>query len=75
MKVVNDWLIAEGYQTKDTSSKESFDFLAEREGSTIFVEVKGTTSTDPSSILMTANEVNLQKKKEKRHSRLYRQSS
>ena len=63
MKVVNDWLIAEGYQTKDTSSNESFDFLAKREGSTIFVEVKGTTSADPSSILMTANEVNLHKEK------------
>lgn len=63
MQVTNNWLVAHGYETKDTSSREPFDILATRSGCKLIVEVKGTTSQDPSSILMTANEVNLHKER------------
>ncbi len=47
------------YKVKDTSAKYPFDFLAEREGEAVKVEVKGTTSSEPDTILMTSNEVEL----------------
>lgn len=40
-----------------------FDILATNADAKIMVEVKGTTSEDPSSILMTANEVKLHNEK------------
>ena len=49
------------YSTKDQSSTQPYDILAQKNGEKIFVEVKGTTSQDPSAILMTANEVDLHK--------------
>ena len=45
----------------DTSARESFDFLAEKNGKEIKVEVKGTTSFKPNSVLMTRREVDLHK--------------
>lgn len=48
-----------GYQLTDTSANSPFDFLAESLAHTIKVEVKGTTSVDVDSILMTSNEVDL----------------
>lgn len=63
MELAENWLLAEGYITTDTSATEPYDILAKRGETTLFVEVKGTTSADPSSILMTANEVKLHKDK------------
>ena len=56
MQIATEWLLSQGYETTDTSANESYDILAKRNGSSLFVEVKGTTSQDPLSILMTANE-------------------
>ena len=46
------------YKSFRTMNKP-YDFLAEKGDVELFVEVKGTTSSDPSAILMTANEVEL----------------
>ncbi len=62
MEVTNEHLIESGYEVTDTSAKHSFDFLAERDGMAIKVEVKGTTASDADSILMTKNEVNLHRR-------------
>lgn len=59
MKVTEKWLKAHGYRTEDTSATKPYDLLATKDEQEIFVEVKGTTSTDPNAVLMTANEVNL----------------
>ena len=59
MELVRDWLKNEGYQVKDTSSNRPYDFEAKRDGTTMKVEVKGTTSDSPNAILMTRNEVDL----------------
>lgn len=59
MQLAAEHLQALGYELKDTSSSESFDFLAHKDGSTMKVEVKGTTSDLCDSIMMTRNEVDL----------------
>ena len=59
MELTNKWLLENGYKTQDMSAKEPYDFLATKDGKELLVEVKGTTSNDPTSILMTANEVKL----------------
>jgi hypothetical protein len=59
MQIATEWLLSQGYETTDTSANESYDILAKRNGSSLFAEVNGTTSQDPLSILMTANEVAL----------------
>ena len=53
MKVTEEWLRSHGYKTKDTSASKPYDLLATKDGQEIFVEVKGTTSTDPNTVLMT----------------------
>lgn len=59
MKLATDWLQERGFKTKDTSANMPFDILATKPDIELMVEVKGTTSHDPSAILMTANEVKL----------------
>ena len=61
--VTDEWLKSNGYKTKDTSLTESYDILASKDGENIYVEVKGTTSYEPSSIIMTSNEVELHREK------------
>lgn len=61
MTVTKDWFESKGYGMIDTSARESFDFLAEKNGKEIKVEVKGTTSFKPNSVLMTRREVDLHK--------------
>jgi hypothetical protein len=46
------------YETKDVGSTESYDIKATKEGQTIKIEVKGTTS-DGSDVVLTSNEVEL----------------
>jgi hypothetical protein len=46
------------YETKDVGSEESYDIRATKDGQTIKVEVKGTTS-DGSDVTLTWNEVEL----------------
>lgn len=41
MEVARAWLEGEGWTVEDRSASESYDFLAERDGATLFVEVKG----------------------------------
>lgn len=59
MELTNKWLLENGYKTQDMSANEPYDFLAIKDGKELLVEVKGTTSNDPTSILMTASEVKL----------------
>jgi hypothetical protein len=59
MQLAAEHLQALGYQLKDMSGSESFDFLAHKDGSDMKVEVKGTTSDLCDSIMMTKNEVDL----------------
>lgn len=59
MYLATHHLIAAGFDCKDTSATESFDILAKRQDKTIMVEVKGTTSDQCNSVLMTKNEVYL----------------
>ena len=59
MALALEYLTAQGYRCKDTSATESFDLLANRDGVSVKVEVKGTTSDLCDSILMTKNEVEL----------------
>jgi hypothetical protein len=47
-----------GYAVEDKHATESYDLLCEKEGSKIFVEVKGTR-TNGNFIILTANEVEL----------------
>jgi hypothetical protein len=54
------YLASQGWSCEDTSKNRPYDYLAERKGETIIVEVKGTTSKEP-SILLTANEVKAQR--------------
>ena len=63
MHVTDEWLKSKGYTTQDTSVTESYDILASKDGENIYVEVKGTTSYEPSSIIMTSNEVELHREK------------
>ena len=59
MELTQVWFESNGYAVKDTSANQSYDLLASKDNITTKVEVKGTTSSDPSAILMTANEVDL----------------
>lgn len=59
MSLAEAWLVAEGFAVKDCSTNQPFDFEAVRDGATIKVEVKGTTSDRADAILMTRNEVDL----------------
>ncbi len=63
MDLAQTWLETEGYKVTDTSANQSYDFIAEKAGLRIYVEVKGTTSDICSSILMTKNEVDLHRQK------------
>lgn len=59
MQITRAHLKGLGYKVTDTSANNPFDYLAERENEAVKVEVKGTTSTEVDSILMTSNEVEL----------------
>ena len=59
MRLAEAWLRAQDYAVKDCSASMPFDFLATRAGSTMKVEVKGTTADRADAILMTSNEVKL----------------
>lgn len=56
MELARAWLEGEGWTVQDRSASESYDFLARRDGASLFVEVKGTTG-DGSSIQLTRLEV------------------
>jgi len=62
MELAASYLKSLGYQYKDTSSKESYDFLADKHGHALKIEVKGTTSDICDSIMMTKNEVELHRR-------------
>ncbi|HWV04824.1 MrcB family domain-containing protein [Ralstonia sp.] len=56
MEVAKIHLVELGFEVEDVSLKRPFDFVALKAGEEVIVEVKGTTS-GPSQILLTANEV------------------
>ncbi|MBO0135333.1 MULTISPECIES: MrcB family domain-containing protein [unclassified Vibrio] len=58
MQVAQEHLITLGYDVEDVSGNESYDFKASKEGCSIPVEVKGTTSSI-GTIVLTRNEVEL----------------
>lgn len=58
MIVAYEALTAEGWELKDLSKTESFDYFATRGSEQVLVEVKGTT-TDASHIMVTAKECEL----------------
>ena len=64
MNVASSWFLANGYSVSDTSATESFDLLVEKDGSSKKVEVKGSTSQELNSIMMTSNEVLLHQKEQ-----------
>ena len=66
MEIVREHLEAAGYEVKDESAGQPFDFLATKGGVQTKVEVKGTTSPVADAILMTANEVRLHRDKSER---------
>ncbi len=57
--VASSWFMENGYKVSDTSATESFDLLVEKDGSSKKVEVKGSTSQDINSVMMTTNEISL----------------
>ena len=59
MLLATQFLESEGFTCDDKSAVESFDILAHRNGQTLKIEVKGTTSDLCDSVLMTRNEVEL----------------
>jgi hypothetical protein len=59
MLLATQFLESEGFTCHDKSAVESFDILAQRNGRTLKIEVKGTTSDLCDSVLMTRNEVEL----------------
>lgn len=59
MAIAIEYLKKHGYECQDTSASESFDVLATKMGTSMKVEVKGTTSDLCDSIMMTRNEVDL----------------
>jgi len=59
MELSREWLETRGYALKDTSSTSPFDYEASKDGVSILIEVKGTTSDDAQTIFMTKNEVDL----------------
>ena len=56
MVVTQEYLTAAGYTLKDVSKSQPYDYIATKNGSSIIVEVKGTTGK-LGSVLLTANEV------------------
>lgn len=62
METVSAYLRLEGYSVEDVSAKQPVDLLAKRDGEVVYVEVKGTTGP-PGSVLLTANEVELHRKR------------
>jgi hypothetical protein len=60
MRKAEEYLAKQYWTCKDTSRNRPYDYLAKGKGETIIVEVKGTTSKD-ASILLTANEVKVQR--------------
>lgn len=56
MELTRAWLEEEGWTVEDRSASESYDFLANRDGANLFVEVKGTTG-DGSLIQLTRLEL------------------
>ncbi|MEP3225646.1 MAG: DUF3578 domain-containing protein [Parasphingorhabdus sp.] len=62
MRLAEDWLVDKGFSVKDVHRTQSCDFIAERDGTELVVEVKGTTGA-ASSILLTRNEVRLHKER------------
>jgi hypothetical protein len=62
MERVRNALSENGFtDINDMSAKESYDFAAKKDGLDWFVEVKGTTSANGGSFLLTANELSLHK--------------
>jgi hypothetical protein len=59
MAVATNYFVSLGYSCEDTSANNPFDILVSKDGLSIKVEVKGTTSDFSDSILMTKNEVKL----------------
>lgn len=59
MNVASRWFLNNGYSVVDTSVTEPFDLLVQKNGVSKKVEVKGSTSHDINSIMMTSNEVAL----------------
>jgi len=59
MELTKVWFERKGYAVKDTSANKPYDLLASKNKIKTKIEVKGTTSSDPNAILMTANEVDL----------------
>jgi hypothetical protein len=59
MVVARQWLETNGYAVVDRSRTMSFDFDATRDGTSLKVEVKGTTAETIDAIFMTKNEVDL----------------
>lgn len=62
MELARQHLEEDGFEVKDRSAKHPFDLEASKDGATIKVEVKGTTSDRAEAILMTRNEVDLHAK-------------
>lgn len=62
MLVATQFLQSQGFVCEDKSAVESFDILARRDGHSLKVEVKGTTSELCDSILMTRSEVELHRR-------------
>lgn len=62
MDLATEWLTKNGYGHSNKSATESYDLLATQADSEFFVEVKGTTSDDCQTILMTRNEIELHRK-------------
>lgn len=59
MEIASNWFLENGYRVSDTSASEPFDLFVEKNGLSKKVEVKGSTSQDIHSIIMTSNEISL----------------
>lgn len=59
MNIAISWLQTNGYTVLDRSATKPYDILAIKGSEEYFVEVKGTTSDECKSILMTRNEIDL----------------
>ena len=59
MELAGQYLEENGFSLTDTSANHPFDMLAEKNGESVKVEVKGTTNSDPDFVYMTKNEVTL----------------
>jgi hypothetical protein len=58
MRLAVEFLTKEGYSAKDVGATHSYDVHASRDGVTLYVEVKGTTSPGV-EVILTKNEVEL----------------